>query len=219
MSVFFSIHLLFHPVITAVTGVNDIIRLLFPFYIVFLLIFLKIISRDADIWNHRNVEYMYMWQSTNKHSSRASKSCHDLIFVFHLASCTARNISNGFVLEKLYKVAVQTVTMANKIRRALRSGCRPGKRGTPENSTWTQGRQPSGTCRHIDLEAKGSMLCSFIEKTSKTVLSFVPISKADSDFPAVPVQTFVGSSILLGRTCTVSNGPRLRKNIRTCGIA
>jgi hypothetical protein len=114
---------------------------------------------------------------------------------------------------------MQTVTMANKIRRALRNGCRPGKRGNSENSTWAKGRQPSGICRHIDREAKSSMLCSSTEKTSKTVLSFAPIIKADSDFPAVPVQTFVGSSILLGRTCTVSNGLRLRKNIRTCGIA
>jgi hypothetical protein len=218
MSDFFSIHVLFHPGITAIIGANDVLRHLFPFHIGFLSILLEIISRDADIWQHRNVEGI--WQSSNKHSSRASKSCQDLIFVFHLASCTARNISNWFVLEKLYEVvAVQTVTMANKTRRALRNDYKPGKRGDPENSTWTQGRQLSGICRNIDLEPKSSMLCSSIEKTSNPVLSFVPITKADSDFPAVPVQTFVGSSILLGRTCTVSNGLRLRKNIRTCGIA
>jgi hypothetical protein len=219
MSVFFSIRFLFHSVITAVTGASNISCLLLPFHVGFLLISLEIIPRDADIWNHRNVECIYMWHSANKHFSRASKPCHDLVFVFHLASCIARNTSNEFVLEKLYEVAVQTVIMANKIRRALRNGCRPGKRGNPENSTWTQGKQLSGICRPIDLEVKSSMFCSSIEKTSKTAPSFVPIIKPDSDFPAVPVQTFVGSSILLGRTCTVSNGPRLRKNIRTCGIA
>jgi hypothetical protein len=218
MSVLFSIHLLFHPIITAVTGVKNILCLLFPFYIGFVFISLEIISRDADIWNYRNVEYMYMWHSANKQFSQASESCHDLIFVFHLASCTARNISNGFVLGKLYEVAIQTVIMTNKIRRALRSGCRPGKRGNTD-STRTQGRQLSGICRPIDLEVKSSMLCSSIEKTSKTAPSFVPIIKTEPDFPAVPVQTFVGSSIPLGRTCTVSNSLRLRKNIRTCGIA
>jgi hypothetical protein len=190
MLAFFSIHFLFHPNITAVIGANDVLHLLFAFHIGFRLISLGIIFRDAILWQHRNVKCM--WHSANKHFSRASKPCHDLILVFHLVSYIAGNISNGFVLEKVYEVAVQTVTMADTIRRALCNGCRPAKRGNPENSALTQGRQLSGTCRRIDLEAKISMLCSSIEKMSKTVLSFVPIIKADSDFPAVPVQTFVG---------------------------
>jgi hypothetical protein len=47
----------------------------------------------------------------------------------------------------------------------------------------------------------------------------MPMIKAGSDFPAVPVQTFVGIGTLLGETCTVSNGPRLRRNTRTFGNA
>jgi hypothetical protein len=205
---------MFHTIM-AETGVCNVPFVLLLFPIGFLLIFLKNVSDNMGICQPRNAQCR--WHSTD-HFNQASKGCLNLVFVFHLATSTGRIILVQFVAEEIYLITVQIVTMAKNARHTLHNDCGSEKSRNVRKGHWRQRTQVSRCCQPIDLESEGSLSRCSVGRISNTIWSFGPIIKKDSIFPAIPIQTFVGKNIFLGKLRIVSDRLRLKKSTHMSGI-